>query len=319
MINKDDLVSLSYEKKVKYRAAIESGYFDDYERNPREWRRTLVGAMLRRYPKRTATLNRLREIVGHNPTWEDATDDNLRDFVDEMTDTLTASSAQTICAELKAVLNENKRKIPSEEYMRILSVRGETSQAVYLTRDEIRRIINYTPDGRIEQFVRRTFLVSSLTGARRCDAEHLTISNCDIDTGMLSYVPKKTPNIIVSVPVDEGMRLRDFLADDYHRECDAHVFNGVVRRICRACGIDTTCTLKRRGENVTAPKWELTSSHTARRSFATNLYLAGVSLEDIALLMGHGKNIETTKRYICAERQISSNVLAYFQPQDESL
>ena len=33
--------------------------------------------------------------------------------------------------------------------------------------------------------------------------------------------------------------------------------------------------------------------------------------------MGHGKNIETTKRYICADRQISSNVLAYFQSHEE--
>ena len=67
---------------------------------------------------------------------------------------------------------------------------------------------------------------------------------------------------------------------------------------------------------ITKEKWELVSSHTARRSFATNLYLSGVALEDIALMMGHGKNIETTKRYICGERQITTRVMAYFLPED---
>jgi hypothetical protein len=40
-----------------------------------------------------------------------------------------------------------------------------------------------------------------------------------------------------------------------------------------------------------------------------------VALEDIAMMMGHGKNIETTKRYICAERALNPNVMSYFQQQ----
>lgn len=315
MINKDDLVSLSWEQKKKFRPAIEYGYFDNFEDNPRAWKHTLVGAFLFRNPHRTATLNRLKEIVGSKPLWEDITDDVLRDFVDETLEEMAASSAKTICAELKAVLNSNKRKIPSEEFMRILSLKGEISQAVYLTREEMQRIINYVPKSTLEQFVRRNFLVEFMTGARRRDAELLTINHCDIDTGTLSYVPKKTPGIIVTVPVDERLHLRDFLADTINRPTDTATFNSTIRRICEECHIDNICTIQRRGEQVTAPKWQFVSSHTARRSFATNLYLAGVSLEDIAILMGHGKNIETTKRYICAERQLSSNVMQYFQEQ----
>lgn len=317
MINKDDLTTLSWEQKCRFRAAIDFGYFDNYEDNPREWKHSLVGAFLWRYPTRTATLNRLRDIVGHIPTWKDITDDLLRDFVDESTEDMAASSAKTLCAELKAVLNENKRKIPSENYMRILTLRGEASQAVYLTRDEMMRILRYKPCGVIELHVKRNFVIELLTGARRCDAEKLTINNCDMDTGMLSYVPKKTPNIVVRVPVDERLGLRGYLAMTRKKTCDLSVFNDTIRRICRECKIDTQCTVFRRGKTETAPKWQLVSSHTARRSFATNLFLAGASLEDIALLMGHGKNIETTKRYICAERQISSDIRAYFQPRPE--
>lgn len=317
MINTDDLVSLSWEQKKKYRAAIAFGYFDNYEDNPRQWKHSFVGSLLWRYPTRTATLNRLRDIVGHIPQWEDLTEDVIRDFVDDVSESMAVSSARTICAELKAVLNENRKKIPADDYTKTMSLKSEASQAVYLTRDEIMRIINYKPIDDIERFVRRNFLVEFMTGARRCDAEKLTINHCDIETGTLSYVPKKTPGIVVTVPVDERLKLRELLADKYHRDCCNDVFNTVIRRICKECKIDTECTIRRRGSTITAPKYELVSSHTARRSFATNLYLAGVSLEDIALLMGHGKNIETTKRYICAERPISTNVMAYFQQQEQ--
>lgn len=316
MINKDDLVSLSWENKKKFNAAIEQGFFDDYERNPREWKHSLVGAFLWRWPTRTATVARLRRIVGHTPTWLDISDEVLQDFVDELQESIAMSSAKTICAELKAVLNTYRKKIPAEDYMRILTLRGEASQAVYLTREEMMRIVRYKPIGDLERFVRRVFLIGFLTGARRSDAERLTINHCDVETGTLSYVPQKTPGIVVTVPVDERLGLRDLLADTYHRECCNDTFNETIRRICRECAIDTPCTIQRRGEAETAPKWKFVSSHTARRSFATNLYLSGISLEDIATLMGHGKNIETTKRYICTDRKLSSNVLAYFQPPE---
>lgn len=313
-----EIKGLKFEQNKKYQAAIVAGYFDDYEADPRAWRHTFVGTFLLKWPKRTATLNRLRDITQCIPQWSDMTDDVLNDFVYDCQDAgMTMSSAKTVCAELKAVLNANKKNIPSEEYMRILTLRGETSQAVYLTRQEIQRIMDYQVVGDLERYVRRNFIVECLTGARLCDAERLTINNCDIDTGMLSYVPKKTPGIVVTVPVDEGMNLRNFLADRYKRECHEFVFNRTLRSICKNCHIDEARTVRRREKVETRPKYEMVSSHTARRSFATNLYLAGVSLEDIAMLMGHGKNIETTKGYICAERQVSPNVMAYFQPNNE--
>ena len=310
-----EVKGLDFEQNKKYQAAIEAGYFEDYEADPRKWRHTFVGSFLRKYPNRSKTLNRLRDIIGNIPTWDDIDDDLLRDFVDECQDDMAASSMRTICAQLKSVINENRRKVKADDFMRILSVKGEASQAVYLTRDEMKRIIKFQVVGKIEKYVRRNFVVGMLTGARQVDARAMTINNCDADTGVLSYIPQKTPGIVVNVPVDERLGLRKFLSDCYTRDCCMSVFNDTIRSICRQCGIDTECTIKRRGQLITAPKWELVSSHTARRSFATNLYLSGVSLEDIALLMGHGKNIETTKRYICAERQMSFSVLSYFQPK----
>lgn len=315
-----EIKGLSFELNKRYNAAIDAGFLDDYEENPAAWRHTFVGCLLRRYPRRVSTLKRLRNLIGNVPTWEDMTDELLRDFIEDCQDEgMTQSSLRTVCAELKAIINMNRKKVPSEDYREILSIRNEASEAVYLTREELLRIINYTTINDIERYVRRNFIVAFLTGARISDAQKFTVHNCDIETGTLSYVPQKTPGIIVTVPVDERLHLRDFLADTRRRHCGTNVFNDTIRRICRECHIDTVRTIHRKGQTFTLPKWEFVSAHTARRSFATNLFLAGVSIEDIAMLMGHGKNIETTKRYICAERQISSNVMAYFQPREEEV
>lgn len=312
-----EIRGLSFEQNKKYKFAIECGYFDTWEDEPRKWKHTFCGAFIWKYPTRVKVLNLLKDIVGNVPQWSDLNDDTLRDLVDELTEQkLAMSSIKTMCAELKSVLNENVKRIPSTEFSKILSVRGAATKSVYLTSHEMELFLSYKPQTETEHYVHRNFCVAMMTGARLVDAVKLSISNCDIETNMLSYVPQKTPGIIVHVPVDERHGLRMFLADTAVEECCKDTYNDIVRRICKLVGIDTISTAVKAGVTKTGPKHELVSSHTARRSFATNLYLAGVSLEDIAMMMGHGKNIETTKRYICAERTLNPNVMSYFQSKD---
>jgi site-specific recombinase XerD len=313
-----ELRGLTYEQNKKFRFAIDSGYFDDWEQDPRKWKHTFAGAFLWKYPHRVKILNILKDIVGNVPTWDDLNDEVLRDLVDELTgQNLATSSIRTMCAELKALLNSNKRKLPFNEFGDILSVKGTATQSVYLTSREMEMFMAYKPTTDTEHFVHRNFCVSMMTGARLIDTLKLTISNCDIETNMLSYVPQKTPGLVVYVPVDERHNLRFYLADVCKDERCLDTYNEVLRRICKVIGIDTVCTVVKAGKSRTAPKYELVSSHTARRTFATNLYLAGVSLEDIAMMMGHGKNIDTTKRYICAERTLNPSVMSYFQKPDK--
>ena len=313
-----EVKGLNYEQNKKFRYAIDCGYFDDWESNQRAWRHTFCGAFIWKYPTRIKVLNIFSDILGRKPLWDDINDDLLRDIVNELTEQkLAMSSVKTMCAELKALLNENRRRVPSADFAKILSVKGAATKSVYLTAQEMEQFISYVPQTDTEQFVHRNFCVGMLTGARLVDATRLTISNCDIETGMLSYVPQKTPGIVVHVPVDERHGLRMFLADVSRIDCGRDTYNETLRKICRNVGINSICTAVKAGQSRIAEKYHHVSSHTARRTFATNLYLAGVSLEDIALMMGHGKNIETTKRYICAERNLSPKVMSYFQPANQ--
>ena len=50
-------------------------------------------------------------------------------------------------------------------------------------------------------------------------------------------------------------------------------------------------------KSIYKPRYELVSSHTGRRTFATLLAEKGISLEDIASATGH-KNISTLQGYV---------------------
>ena len=126
-----ELRGLSYERNKKFQFAIECGYFDTWEQDPRKWKHSFVGAFLWKYPSRVKLLNILKDILGTIPEWSDLTDETLRDLVDEMTEQgLATSSIRTMCAELKAVLNENIQHVQSTSFAKILSVKGTATKSV---------------------------------------------------------------------------------------------------------------------------------------------------------------------------------------------
>ena len=68
-------------------------------------------------------------------------------------------------------------------------------------------------------------------------------------------------------------------------------FNKVIKNICKRAKINNEILIERTVGNKVVrkkyKKYQLVSSHTARRSFATNMYLAGVAAAKIMLITGH--------------------------------
>jgi integrase len=78
-------------------------------------------------------------------------------------------------------------------------------------------------------------------------------------------------------------------------------FNEYVKEVCKLAGINDPIEVqKTRGgvrKKEIKEKWELTTSHTARRTFASNLYLEGVPIKFIMKFTGH-KTIQSFMSYI---------------------
>lgn len=311
------MATLTQELRKKYSSAIRQGFIDPAKPIPHGF----CGTWLRRHPNRVTTLTRLRDILGHNPEWEDMTDDTLADLKEIMLMTMAPNSVRTICAELKAVLNSNRRSKPikSLSFDTILRSKKVPTQNVYLDEGELTLIHEYEPRDQREAYIKEMFMRECLTGARAIDSRRLSLANIRNIDGVdyLVYVPQKHP-VEVSVPVHKW--LKNYLTGSWPPELEKvreDAFCGPIRNICHRVGITREVSVYRRGRSETGPKYRFVSTHTGRRTFATILSLKGCPLEQISMMMGHISgnvpNISMTSGYICARGKISNDVLTLFQ------
>ena len=276
--------------------------------------KTFREAIKSKYPKYEKLADDFSEANGlKDADWRDITKLNLANFVDYLEETKAQSSVKTYCAMVKSVLNLYSDEVDlPRDYSKILSCKGSPSQNVYLTSDELLSVIAYNPLNDAERYVRDVFCICALVGCRHSDGIRLTKNN--VSDGRIIYVSQKT-KIKSEVPLSDAViRLLNDLDEHDIRsyKLSDNTYNKTIRDICRNCGITQKVKLFRHGIDCEGEKWEYISSHSARRSCASNLYVLGCDLFTISKILGH-TSIETTKNYICAPMNISQRVLEYFK------
>lgn len=191
--------------------------------------------------------------------------------------------------------------------------KGPNVDHIYLDDEEIRKIyeLNFTDEFKtkwkidvkssIEQ-TRDLFIIGCLTGLRISDLNQLNESTWDMKSYTLEIHTKKT-GTMVEIPLAEEVI-------DIYKKYNGHfpspvyksAFNRQIQKCARIAGINQTMyiTSDKGGhrEQIEKKKWELVSSHTARRSFATNLYRKTKDAHLVMNFTGH-KTEENFKRYIC--------------------
>lgn len=173
---------------------------------------------------------------------------------------------------------------------------GEVAvDSIYLSADEIKRFAGADLSGLPQGYetARDLFLVGCYTGQRVSD--YAVIKADQIFTGedgrtYLSITQKKTGRRVV---VHAGPELNAILAK-YNNRLPAlgdQVINRYIKEIARRAGIDEmverVSTKGGKAYKIKSPKYELVTSHTARRSFATLAYLGGWDSVDIMSYTGH--------------------------------
>lgn len=173
---------------------------------------------------------------------------------------------------------------------------GETAvDSIYLTAEEIARFASADLAGlsKGHETARDIFLIGCYTGQRVSD--YANIRRDQIWTGedgrtYISIVQKKTGKRVV---VHAGPELCALL-EKYNNELpklEDQVINRYIKEIARRAGIDEmieqVSTKGGKAHKVKRPKYELLTSHCARRSFATLAYLDGWDSVDIMSYTGH--------------------------------
>lgn len=244
-------------------------------------------------------------------SWEDMTRSALYDLRDHLDDAVAPSSAKQILSNLRALLNRVKDEVDlPQDFAKILAVKGDVCRATYLTPDELKAFEAVQVKGAKARLVQVEFLIEAFTGARISDVQTFTEEN--FAGGYLTYTSKKT-KVTATVPVSEKTKGWIRYAQDHRADEPTPMSrNRIIRRIAKAAGIDTPVKTRHGGVERVTPKWEVLTSHCARRSCATNLVEAGASLTETRLCLGH-RNTQTTERYLCITKpNLSAKAMRYF-------
>lgn len=184
----------------------------------------------------------------------------------------------------------SKEKCPAFSLSHI-KVEHEEIDNVYLDNVEIESIINLKIDDMELEKYRDLFILGCETGLRFSDFSR--IKNEHISNGRINMIETKTSNkiiVIISSRANKILQKYNYNPPNLKSK-DLTYFNEQVREVCKLAGIDSNITLKRkqgfRSEEIFKKKYELISSHTCRRSFCTNRYIAGIPANVIMKLSGH--------------------------------
>lgn len=202
---------------------------------------------------------------------------------------------------LRAAIRE---KVPEGKWRKAKPPKNQVAEMVYLQPDEIAKLeaMQFEPGDKLER-VRDMFLVGCYTALRYSDWRKVDWTRMQVVGGVkvLTIVQQKTGGH-TTLPIGERLAK---LMDKYRVEgwpvLSVQKFNRSVKELCQKAGIvqQVSVTEYRGGKTVvlTGQKWEFVSSHTARRSFATNAVLAGIPVSEVMKFTGH-KSISAFFQYI---------------------
>jgi integrase len=188
----------------------------------------------------------------------------------------------------------------------------EEASAVYLTMDELQRINSLPHLPATLSVVRDRFLLGCFTALRYSDYSRITRRN--IIRKNIEIKTRKTGKKVI-IPIHSVILdvLRRNGGDFPKITVSLHTFGVRLRKICRLAGIHSYVLYERTiGKKVIrkrVKKYTMVTSHTARRSGATNMYLAGIPTFRIMLITGHSTE-ESFFRYIRINREENAKILA---------
>ena len=170
------------------------------------------------------------------------------------------------------------------------SVQEQETDAVYLKESEIIALykFDFSKSPKL-QAVRDLFVVGCFTGLRYSDYSAIKPENIIEEDGT-TYIKMNTQKTgeLVIIPVNpivlEIFKKYETNNNRLPRTISNQKFNDYIKLVCKEAGLEET------GRLSDAPEKELyncISSHTARRSFATNLYLEGFPTIDLMKITGH--------------------------------
>jgi hypothetical protein len=238
-------------------------------------------------------------------------------FYDEFTSFLTTKKNHSpnyigkLIKEVKTIMfAASREKLHDKTDFKYFKVTTQNVDAIYLNENELRLLWNLDLTNRPSHEVARdVFLVGCYTAQRYSDYHRINKNN--IRNNNIELTQRKTGEKVF-IPIRPELRLilekYDYKLPKTHEQ----KINTYIKEVGKLAGIDGNINKeKTRGglkieENI--PKYKMITTHTARRSGATNMYLAGIPSIDIMKITGHKTEREFLK-YIKVSKEETATML----------
>jgi integrase len=196
--------------------------------------------------------------------------------------------------------NRMRKKIIAPIDLEDFKILDEEADAIYLSKQEISRIYeaDLSTNERLMKY-RNLLVLGCLTGLRFSDFSQLKPE--DMRNEMLYKKQSKSDGWVV-IPLRK--EAREILTDQFKNgipRISNPEFNKYIKEVGKMAGIDNPVKFSHKKGNrdivEVKPKYEWITSHTCRRSFCTNEFLAGTPVELIMKISGH-KSVKDFYKYI---------------------
>lgn len=217
---------------------------------------------------------------------------------------------QTLKIFLNAAKDENQNSYEAYKSKKFEAL-TEDAETIYLNESELQKLYDYDfSNNPTYDHVRDLFLVGCWTGCRFSDIAQITPEN--VSGGFIRIKQYKTGNKVV-IPLHSVVAT---IMNKYDGKLPESIsnqkFNKYLKDIAKLAKINDriTITITKGGVKVshTNEKHRLVTTHTARRSFATNLYKSGFPTLSIMAITGH-KTERAFLRYIKVTPEEHANKL----------
>ena len=199
-------------------------------------------------------------------------------------------------------------------------VHREETVNIYLDETEIDQLfdldLSHTPH--LDR-VRDMFVLGTQTGLRFSDV--YAIRKRHVDGEVITLKTYKT-NTTVEIPIFEKTRA---ILEKYSYELPNPIsnqkFNEYIKEVGKRAGFDNVtrkAVIRATGEDVNhKKKYELITTHTMRRSFCTNLYLADYPILGICAISGHATETEFIKYVKVTKKENAKSLLEFMKEREK--
>jgi integrase len=272
---------------------------------------------VKHYKQTQRILNEYRDHVKHNIDFDDITLDFYDDFVNYLNEKkYHANTIGGYVKNIKVFMNEAlDRKLTTNIDFRSRKFRTleAESESIYLSVDEIERIykLDLSNNPKLDK-VRDTFVIACYTGLRFSDLKQISNENLINNNSQLKIITEKTGEMVI-IPLHPYIKsIINKYGGEIPQVISNQKMNEYVKDVGKLAEIKEKIIISsiKGGKTVkeSFEKHDLITVHTARRSFATNAYLAEVPTISIMKITGH-RTERAFLKYIKISQEDNANKL----------